>query len=114
MSVSTQNLMTSHCGPNMLICVPEIAINMLKCVSLKIAQNVQNMLKSTDRKFGVSIVSDLEGSPVCAHFFGKYESFSGMSRNGLKMSIIINKYGDLSVSTLDLMTSHCGSVSVLI
>ena len=73
--------MTSHCSLNMLVCVPEIAINMAKSVFLKIAQNSQNMLIFNDRKFGVSIVSELEGSPVCTHFFGKYECYLEMSRN---------------------------------
>ena len=65
----------------MLVCVPEIAINMVKSVSLKIAQNVLNMPKSNDRKFRAPIVSQLEGSPVCTQFFGKYESFLEMSGN---------------------------------
>ena len=95
-------------GLDVLICVPEIAINMLKSVSLKIAKMCPKMAISTDRKMGVSIVSDLEGSPVCTHFFVKYECFLGMSRNVPKCAIIIDKYDDMSVSTLHLMTSHCG------
>ena len=77
MSVSTLYLMTSHCSLNMLVCVPEISIIMPKSVSLKIAKNVLNMPKSTDRNFGVSIVSQLEGAPVCTHFLLKYECFPG-------------------------------------
>ena len=65
----------------MLICVPEIAINMLKCVFLKIAKMCPNMLISTDRNFGVPIVSELEGAPVCTQFLQKYECFPGMSKN---------------------------------
>ena len=91
----------------MLMCVPEMSIIMPKYVSLKISKICPKCANFTDRNFGVSIVSDLEGSLVCTHFFAKYESFSGMSRNAPKCAIIIDKYDDMSVSTLDLMTSHC-------
>ena len=58
---------------------------MLKYVYLKIAKNVLKCAIFTDRKFGVSIVSELEGSPVCTQFLQKYESFLGLSRNVLNM-----------------------------
>ena len=89
------------------MCVPKMCINMLKCVFLKMAKICRKCANFTDRKNGVSIVSQLERSPVCTHFFAKYESFSGMSRNVPKCAIIIDKYADMSVSTLHLMTSHC-------
>ena len=69
---------------------------------------LQNVLFLLTGKLGVSIVSDLEGSPVCTHFFAKYECFLEMSKNVQKCAIIIDKYVDMSVSTLYLMTSHCG------
>ena len=92
----------------MLVYVPKICINLLKSVSLKISEICPNMLIFNDRKIGVSIVSELEGSPVCTQFLQKYECFSGMSRNSQKCAININKYVDMSVSTQYLMTSHCG------
>ena len=93
--------------------MPEIAINMVKYVSLKISKICPKCAISTDRKIRVSIVSELEGSPVCTHFFGKYEWFLEMSRNSQKCAININKYVDMSVSTQHLMTSHC-SLNMLV
>ena len=65
----------------MLICVPEIAIIMLKYVLLKIAQICLKCANSTDKKNGLPIVNVLERSPVYAHFLRKYESFLRLSVN---------------------------------
>ena len=92
----------------MLVCVPKIAIIMAKYESLKMAKIWLKCANFTDRNFGVSIVSQLEGSPVCTQFLRKYECFLEMSRNVQKCAIIIDKYSDMSVSTQLLMTSHCG------
>ena len=95
-------------GLNVLVCVPEICINMLKYVFLKDSWNIPKIAEFYwQEKWGSH--SKSTGGVTCMYpVFVKYESYPRAGAKCAKTAVNIYKYVDMSVSTQHLMTSHCG------